>query len=274
MTTRRSAFSRLFERRLVKGLGDAARAGEGFYLGSFAARRALGDALVTDTDPRRIKQRLKHRIVTDGRTHLIRDKFLGAGDWAPLLDPLTGSSTHREVHDVVRAKLDYRKTFMYRTAIERAGGPKPVRRNFVALKTPELVESYFQGIVELVRSIEQSGMARRAEFRRLSHIFADPQVRKPWVEAMEADIGAAIGAEGQIYRFAPGKHRTAVAQALKLRSIPVEVRIVHASWLERQVAETGLPPVEALLHGIENLDKSKPPPGAQRDCTLSKRKKK
>jgi hypothetical protein len=271
---RRSALSRLFERRLVKALGDAARTGEGFYLGSFAARRMLGDALVTHTDPRRIKQRLKHRIVADGRTHLIRDKFLGAGDWAPLLDPLAGSSTHREVHDVVRAKLDYRRTFLYRIAIERADGPKPVRRNFVALKTPELVESYFQGIVELVRSVEQSGMVRRTEFRRLSHIFADPQVRKPWVEAMEADIGVAIGPEGEIYRFAPGKHRTAAAQALGLTSIPVEVRVVHASWLERQIAETGLPPVEALLHGIQSLDESEPPPRAQGDCTLSRRKKK
>jgi hypothetical protein len=35
--------------------------------------------------------------------------------------------------------------------------------------------------------------------------------------------------------------------------MPVEIRMVHASWLARQIRRTGLPPTEALLAGIRDL---------------------
>lgn len=124
----------------------------------------------------------------------------------------------------------------------------------MALKTPALVERYFGNLAELARSIAESGVVRRSDYRRAAHLFADFSVRRPWIEAVESDIGIAIGAQGEVYRFASGKHRTAIAQALGLASIPVEVRLVHADWLERQVAETGDAPAEALLRGIRSLN--------------------
>jgi hypothetical protein len=36
--------------------------------------------------------------------------------------------------------------------------------------------------------------------------------------------------------------------------MPVEVRLVHLDWLQRQIRESGLPPVDALLFGICSLD--------------------
>jgi hypothetical protein len=242
-----------FSRLLSEALDEAPSTGEHFCLGDFAARRALGERLVIEIDPALLQNRLKHRSARTGRSIYLQDKFLGAGEWRALLEPLSESSTHREVGQIVESNFDYRRTKAYGVAMERAGGANPVERNFVALKTPELVETYYRLTAKLCRSIHDKGVLRRADCRIAANLFRHPRVRLPWVELMEADIGIAIGPDGEFYRFASGKHRTAAAQFLGLMSVPVEVRMVHEKWLRRQVAETGLHPVEALIRGVHRF---------------------
>jgi hypothetical protein len=115
-----------FEALLAAALADAARHGTGFYLGGFAARRALGRGLVIDIDPAVLQRRLEHRVRLAERSYNIRDKFLGAGDWTPLLRVLRRSSSHREVSEIVEAGFDYRQTPSYRTSLDRASGD-PIR---------------------------------------------------------------------------------------------------------------------------------------------------
>jgi hypothetical protein len=246
----------LFEKRLARAMAEAARRDAGFYLGGFVARRALAGELAIDIDPTIVERRLEHRFRHDGRVYNIRDLFLGAGDWTPLLRRLDRSSTHREVAEIVQAGFDYRATSAYCRALDRALGPKPMRRNFVLLSSHAKVEAYFRQTAEMCRSIREVGLIRRSDYGRRLSSFASPSVRLPWIEFGEVDIGVAIGAAGELYRFASGKHRTAAAQALKLRSMPVEIRLVHARWLARQMAETGLAPVAALRRGIEMLPRT------------------
>jgi hypothetical protein len=225
----------------------------GFSLGGFAARRALGAALVIEIDPRRLVHRLRHWVGSGSRKSCIRDRFVGAGAWSALLDPIGASRTYRDVAEVAAAR-DYRETQAYRTALERAGGPKPVCRNFVALRSPALVEGYFRQVAELCQSLRRLGLRRRDSFGCSFAALRNFRVRRPWVELAESDVGIAIGSDGELYRFASGKHRTAAAQALGLAAIPVEVRMVHADWLRREMAATGLPPAHALLAGIRAFD--------------------
>jgi hypothetical protein len=177
-----------------------------------------------------------------------------------MLDPIRSTSTYRDVAEIVEAQGAYRATRAYRTALERAARGKPVCRNFVALRSPALVEGYFRRTAELCRSLARHGLRRLAEHARAAHAFCDLRIRRPWVELAESDIGIAIGASGEVYRFASGKHRTAAAQALGLRAIPVEVRMVHAEWLRSVMAASGLPPIAALLRGIGALDRGRPSP--------------
>jgi hypothetical protein len=242
-----------FNRRLDDACAEARRNGQGFYLGGFSARRALGAALIVDVDPRLIGERLKHRVVENGRSQSIRDKFLGAGDWSSMLEPVSNAPTYHDAFEVAAADMDYRRTEAFNQAMERASSSRPVIRNFVTLNTPELVESYFRNVADLCRSVSDTGVVPRSEYRRFSHLFRSPRVRPPWIEAAESDIGVAIGPQGEIYRFASGKHRTAIAQALGLTSIPVEVRVTHLDWLTRLTTTTGLGPVGALLYGIRTL---------------------
>lgn len=241
-----------FEGRLAEALREAAESGSGFFLKGFSARRALGSSLVVDINPLRVEKRLYHRLSSAKHVYL-QDRFIGAGSWQSILRPLDASATHCDVQEVVQKQFEYRLTQAYRQAMERSGGPRPIRRNFIALKSPQLVEGYFKEVARLCRSIGESGMRRRADCRSAAAAFRNPKMRLPWVELVEGDIGLAIGADGEGYHFGSGKHRIAAAQALKLTSIPVEVRMVHADWLERQIASSGLPPVEALLGGIRSL---------------------
>lgn len=243
-----------FDRLLGDALAAAIRHGTGFYLGGFAAQRALGDQLVIDIDPSILRHQLAFRVRQGDRVFSIRDKFLGAGDWQPLLQDLRRSSTHREVMAIVEAGFDYRRTEGYRRALERAGSQSPVKRNFVALSSPDKVETYFRQTTEMCRSIQALGVVRRAEYGLRLASLRRPLVRLPWLELGELDIGVAIGPEGEIYRFASGKHRTPAAQALGLKSIPVEVRMVHAAWLERQMRQSGQGPTAALLAAIAQLN--------------------
>jgi hypothetical protein len=242
-----------FDSMLSEALEQAAGRGAGFYLGGFAARRALGNKLLIDIDPSVLEKQLDHRVRQGDEVYSIRDRFLGAGDWTPLLHLLRRSSTHREVMEVVEAAFDYRSTNGYRRALERAGTERPVKRNFVALSSPAKVEAYFRQTTDMCRSIQRRGLLRRADYGFKLGSIRRPSIRLPWVELGELDIGIAVGAAGEVYRFASGKHRTPAAQALGLRSIPVEVRMVHADWLGRIIKETGLPPSEALLSGLDRL---------------------
>src|SRR6185436_14302718 len=97
------------------------------------------------------------------------------------------------------------------------------------------------------------GVRRREQVRSAGNLFRNPTVRLPWVEFMESDIGLAVGPEGEIFHFASGKHRTAASQALRLATVPAEARVVHVAWLQRQIKDTGLPPIDALLAGIRSL---------------------
>jgi len=241
----------LFETHLKALLSQTDSSARNFYFGGFPGRRALGDQLVIEIDPRILRLRLMQRIQSSSGRLYIHDKFIGAGSWRGIVHPVARSSTHRDVLEIVRQDFDYRNTAAYRSAMSRARTRKPIRRNFIELKSPQLVEGYFRHTSDLCRSVRESGVRRRSEWHQ--GIFANPRVRLPWVEWMEADIGIAIGRDGGIFHFGSGKHRTAAAQALGVKSIPAEVRMVHLEWLRSQMAKTGLAPVQALLKGIEEL---------------------
>lgn len=241
-----------FEARLGRAMEKAIASG-GFHLGGFAARRALGRALMVDVDPGVLERRLEYRLKQGDRVHSIRDKFVGGGDWTPLLRPLGRCSTHREVVEIVEAGLDYRKTRSYAKARDRLERGNPVRRNFVALSTPAKLETYFRQTADMCRSVQEFGIVPRREYGWRLASFARPSVRLPWIEFGEAEIGLAIGADGDLYSFASGKHRTAAAMALGLSVMPAEIRLVNAHWLARQMAESGLSPVQGLRYGVERL---------------------
>src|SRR4029078_12653685 len=96
-----------------------------FYIAGLAPRRALGSALVIDIDPGVLREKLQVEFMEGEQVRLVRDKFLGAGEWSPLLRKIRKPSTYREVAEIIKFGFDYRQTQAYREALERAHGSRP-----------------------------------------------------------------------------------------------------------------------------------------------------
>jgi hypothetical protein len=131
---------------------------------------------------------------------------------------------------------------------------RPSERNGVVLSTAEDVEAYLRYCRALIKSARKHGVVRRRTSgtfrgRWLKHRGARP----PLVDLAERDVGVAIGVDGELVRHLGGKHRTAIAQALGMERIPVEVRLVHVGWLAKEMLRTGLAAHLALQAGLRRI---------------------
>jgi hypothetical protein len=218
------------------------------------ARWYFGPALTFTVDPAALQWRISD-VVKDGRGfRWIGASFLDGADWSDALAPLDRSPVHREMRELVDARLDFRATRSYRVLSTLAESGKPVRRSGVTLTGPAEIDAYFRYCTDLVKSMRKHGIIPRGRldmFRPgwLKHRAARPAA----VDGAERNVGVAIDADGTVIRCLGGKHRTAVAKALGLRSMPVELRCVHVGWLAGMTERTGLPAHAALKEALRSF---------------------
>jgi hypothetical protein len=241
-------FPRRFDRAFEKLIGDPSGA-------AVTPEHAIwyyGPALHLDVDPLKLEHRISDWVLGPRGPHWTGIAFLDSADWSGAISPLAKSPVHREMLEIVTSGGDPRNTRAYRTLMKAITLGRPSRRNNVTLASVDAVEAYLRYCRDLIKSTRKRGVVRHSEsgpFHRLrmKHRDARPVVH----DSTERDIGVAITEAGELIRHLGGKHRTAIAQALKLPTIPVEVRMVHTSWLLRQMERTGLPPHLALVEGIK-----------------------
>jgi hypothetical protein len=223
----------------------------------------FGAALHLEVDPLSLKRRIADWVHDErGAMRWVGSAFLDAADWSAALTPLAKSPIHREMQEIVAAGKNLRDTRVYRTFLRAIALGRPSRRNNVVLDNAEAIEAYLHYCRDLIKSMRKRGVVRHSRsfaFHRLRLKHRD--ARSPVHDSTERDIGVAVAADGELIRHLGGKHRTAIALALKLPSLPVEVRMVHVQWLARQVERTGLPPHLALVDGLRELSASHRPAG-------------
>ena len=213
-----------------------------------------GPALHLDIDPQRLQHRISDWVLGPDGVRWTGASFLDSADWSAAITPLMQSPIHREMLEIVAAGGNPRDTKAYRTLMRAIQLGRPSRRNNVTLASVDAVEAYIRYCRDLIKSMRKRGVVRHSQSGsfhrlRLKHRDARPVVH----DSTERDIGVAITENGELIRHLGGKHRTAIAQALKLPTIPVEVRMVHTTWLARQVKGTGLPAHLALVEGIRGF---------------------
>jgi hypothetical protein len=214
----------------------------------------FGKAVRLDLDPFSLKRRISDWVRHPEGVHWVGVAFLDAADWSDAISDVAGSPIHKETLEIVAAGADFRDTNAYRTMIQAIEAGRPPKRNKVTLVTAADVDAYFHYCNDIIDNIRARGFVRLAEsgpFHRMRIKHRD--VRPVLHDATELDVGVAITEDGEIIRHLGGKHRTAIAMALKLKTMPVEIRMVHARWLARQVERTGLPPHRALVEGVRDL---------------------
>ena len=214
----------------------------------------FGATLHLDIDPAKLKYRISDWVRGPRGIHWVGGSFLDAADWSAALSPLDHSPIHREMHDIVAAGADFRRTATYRNFLRAIELGRPMLRNNVRLASQDAIEAYFKYCRGLVKSMRKRGAMRRAASGAFHGIRVRHwDARSPLYDSSERDIGVAIDADGSIIRHLGGKHRTAIAQALKLPTLPVEIRMVNVHWLRQQVEQTNVPPHLALIEGVRRL---------------------
>jgi hypothetical protein len=215
----------------------------------------FGSVLRLWVDPALLKARLSDYVRDERGIRWIGSSFLDAANWSGAVIPLTRSPVHIEIVELVDANLDFARTRSYRKMLAWARRGLPVVRNGIVLSSVEAIEAYFRYCADLISSVRGNGVVPRAEMYRLDQraLLGHRKARPQRLNAVERDIGVAINGNGRLVRHLGGKHRTAIAQALQLPRIPVEVRLVHVRWLAREMRRTHLPAHLALTTALASL---------------------
>jgi hypothetical protein len=218
------------------------------------ARWYFGDSLLLDIDPARLTARISDYVEDGSGPRWMGAYFLDAADWRHVVAPLARSPIHIEMYELIAADLRFRETDRYRLQAGRVARGRPITRNGLALASIADVDAYWAYCVDLVKSVRDHGLLRRGKLEAAGRTWLKHRsVRPAGIDAAERDIGVAITAEGQLIRHLGGKHRTAIAQALGFATIPVELRLVHASWLAGEMRRRDVSAHVALPEGAAKL---------------------
>jgi hypothetical protein len=244
----------VFPRRFGRAVGVLLHDPEALDVSPEHAAWYFGLLLHLEVDPARLVHRISDYVLAPRGAKWMGTSFLDAADWSAVLSPIDQSPIHRETLELVAAGADYRDTQAYRNLVYAIEVGRPSVRNGLRITTSDEIEAYFRYCRDLIKSARKRGVVRHREsgaFHRLRVKHRD--ARSPAFDSSERDIGVAISADGELIRHLGGKHRTAIAQALRLRSLPVEIRLVHVRWIAEQMKRTGLPAHLALMHGVSAL---------------------
>jgi len=220
------------------------------------AERALGQTAIIDADPQSIDRWLISAARSEDGIELPREHFLVDGPLKPLIRALDSSRLDQEVREFIACGGDYRQTRTFRTFEKRLSEKGKFQRNGVTFQDLADVEAYCRHHIGLIESIRTHGVVRRAQ---LASIGASPRRSSPngrFLDRTETDAGVAVGPSGQLLRYRGGFHRTAAARELRLTRMPVQVKLVHLTWLRKLVQETDLSPHDALIEGLKRLSAS------------------
>ena len=239
------AARRTFLRRLGCALQQSRSGQAGFWLPQVYALRRFGCQLDMIIPADAVEALMLDVVEVGQRSFHTGRWFIGAGDWSGVLLPFTRHQISREAKELKAAGLRFRDTRCYAAYRRRAEAGKPMVRNRLVLDTPAAVDAYFEGFVALFESIAEYGLRRRADFAARGSWRVG---RRRWLaELGEQDIGVALAADGRLVKLPGGQHRFAIARALGLKEVPVQLRLLHVEALGGIGASTL---IDAIDHGL------------------------
>ena len=165
----------------------------------------------------RMTGRRTHNVVTFNRDHVDRI-------------PLVEFDTFVFVDEIVRQGLPYERTALYKKV---ASGKlrklmRPLKtaedpRKWSSIQSAAEFKRYYDRCMRLAESIADHGIfdmstdGRRAQALRFGH---------------DENILVAIDEHGELIHWRRGKHRLAIALALKLKDIPVKAALLSGHWMK------------------------------------------
>lgn len=237
----------MFPQRLAQRVAAHGRGEAGPTIPSVHAQWFFDERLTFWIDPGRLTRRLHDRVSLRGADIWLSDRFVDPGDWSEVIRPVHQLAEHRDMIELVSYGARYPDMPVFRELSDRIGTGRPARRYGQLLNTEEKLHRYFRYFLQLVESIRENGFQEQGRLSAAGPAKGTDARGKKFA-GRQRNIGVAIAADGEVLRFLGGRHRTAIAQALLLPAVPVEIRLVQDDWLAKQVEVAGKAPVEALLH--------------------------
>lgn len=223
------------------------------------AKAALAEHLTLHIDPARLTHRLHDWVSSDEdeQPRHINDYFLCFADWSPALKPIAKSPVYIEAVQLLDAGLDYKSTSAYQRYIKRLEKGIATARNRAPLDTVEKINLYFERFVSLFTSIQGHGFLPLKDARHAAQPLNTASAIRSWrTNYGESDLGIAIGASGELVALPGGQHRLAIALVLQLKSIPVQLRLVHAACFSKGTQDGSIDPVTQIKNSISDLQVS------------------
>lgn len=220
---------------------------------------AGAEALQVNIPTRLLQLRMADWISHDGRVLHAFDHFLLDGDWSGICRPIRDSRVYQEVQDLLVYEENFIQSVTYQSYIKSLRQGRVVRRAHVNLTTIDDVNAYYDRSLALLRSIQQYGFveqphAIKTDVRRAG--FASWR-SKLW-DWQDHGLGIAINANGEVIRLPGGQHRTAIALLLGLPTLPVQLRVVHPSWVRAQILQhNNCDAWSAIILGLRQLTQDK-----------------
>lgn len=224
------------------------------------AKAALAEQLTLQIDPVRLTHRLHDWVSSDEdeQPRHVNDYFLCSADWSPALKPLAKSPVYIEAVQLLEAGLDYKLTSACQRYIKRLERGIATTRNRSPLDTVEKINLYFERFVNLFTSIQRHGFLPLEDARHAAQTLNTASAIRSWrTNYGESDLGIAIGASGELVALPGGQHRLAVALVLKVNSIPVQLRLVHAACFSKGTQIGSIDSITQIKNSIGNLQVSK-----------------
>jgi hypothetical protein len=214
----------------------------------------FGEHLILRVDPATIMHVALQRDTYPGKAGLGPRYLISSGDWDIQQRPIRFSVHIDEIMELFEMGLEYERTSAFRTRIDRMRAGDPTRHRTHLIDTEQKVHDYYKQQLELIESIRKNGYLSRHDVMAGGH-FDETQLDKAWLarERDENEIGCAVARDGELQMFRTGHHRLAIAVALKLKRIYVEVLHLHKDWVigEMNAQQTG--PAAAIMAGLGGL---------------------
>lgn len=214
----------------------------GFALHPAWAQECWGHKLVVHVAVERIRHYLADWLEVGGRRIHTSDFFLayGAGIEQVKYD-IERLNVLKEARELMAANWDFQRTDAYAQMVHAIGQQRSVMRQQVKLDTLEKVEAYFLRFHALYKSVIDHGL------------LSNRDVVSELGQAPDREIGIALGRDGGLVKLHGGQHRFALAVAQGMKTIPVELRMVHADVVASACRAHQCSAVEAVEILARNL---------------------
>ncbi len=173
------------------------------------------------------------------------DYFLASGKWEGVLHDIERMPILDEARELIAAGWNFKATKTYCRLSQAINNGAPISRQHVVLDSEVKIAEYFHRFQSLFQSILECGLLANRTIAQQTGIPAD------------REIGVAIDADGSLVKLPGGQHRFALAAALNIEVVPVEIRMVHVELLSKVSAAfktSYLDSLSLLLQALKNQE--------------------